>query len=156
MLPGDDNMAESRFTAYSGVTTVNGNGDGEIGGGDDWNTVVDFPWGTDETHEPSKAFAHLRAAGLIAGAPDSSTRPNHAYGGLIGIQDGALEIGEHAFVFGAIEGPAAIILESRIDDGAPHTGRLQGDLTNQAMTAGDTSTITTYTATERYNLAFPL
>ena len=156
ILPGDDNEASTRFTSYTGVDTVNGNGDGQIGTGDDWNTVVAYPWAADDTHEPSKAFAHLRAAGLVPGAPDSPARPRHAYGGPIGIQDGALGIGEHAVVFGAVEGTAAQILESRIDDGLPHTGRLQADLENQNMTSGDTSTVTSYDDNNRYNLAFSM
>lgn len=156
MLPGDDNEADSRFATYTGVLTANGNGDGQIGAGDNWDTVVAFPWAADDSHEPSKAFAHLRAAGLIGGAPDNSDRPNHAYGGPIGIQNGALGISEHTIVFGAVEGAAVRILESRIDDGAPESGRLQADLASQTMTAGDTSTIAGYFDTERYNFALPL
>jgi prepilin-type N-terminal cleavage/methylation domain-containing protein len=109
-LPGDDRDATIRFEVYSGVATANGNGDGEIGDGDDWNRVVAFPWADDISHETSKAFAHLRAAGLIGGSPQSSDRPYNAYGGPIGIQDGALQIGEHTIVFGAIDGAAAKIL----------------------------------------------
>lgn len=156
VLPGDDNEASSRFAPYSGVVTANGNGNGQIGIGDNWNTVVAFPWAADESHEASKALAHLRAAGLIGGAADSSARPANAYGGPIGIQNGALEIAEHSIVFGAIAGTAAVALESRLDDGAPHAGRLQADLMNQVMTAGGTSSITGYSENERYNIAFPL
>ena len=156
ILPGDDNEASTRFTIYSGVDTVNGDGDGQIGTGDDWDTVADYPWAADDSHEPSKAFGHLRAAGLVTGAPNSPARPRHALGGPIGIQDGALNIGEHAVVFGVVEGSTTQILETRNDDGLPHTGRLQADLDTQLMTSGKTSSVTSYDDNNRYNLAFTL
>ena len=71
----------------------------------------------------------MRAAGLIPGGKDDGTQPTNAYGGLIGIRDGALGISGHVTIFGQIEGPIAKILEARLDDGDPDGGRVQGGIT---------------------------
>ena len=63
--------------------------------------------------ETLRFFAHLRAAGLVPGGSGTdTTRPSNAYGGQIGIQDGALAMAGHVTIFGAIEGPIAKILEA--------------------------------------------
>jgi prepilin-type N-terminal cleavage/methylation domain-containing protein len=163
-LPGDDGDAGARFTVYSDTggigTKADGGGDGTIGDGDDWDDAVTLAttWTTGSTEETLKFFAHLRAAGLVPGGGEDGTRPTNAYGGQIGIQDGALGISGHVTIFGAIEGPIAKIIEGRLDDGDPDSGRIQSTL---ATTGIDMSTATgtaetAYDDSKRYNMAFRL
>ncbi len=158
-LPGDDNAAEARFSVYVDTDLANGNGDGTIGTGSDWDALTTTAW-TNGGEETLKFFAHLRAAGLVPGGGKDSTRPANAYGGQIGIQDGALKISGHVTIFGSIEGPIAKIIEARLDDGSPKTGRVQSDLITASMDAqastGAGSTATEYLDSERYNMAFRL
>jgi len=166
-LPGDDAAAGTRFSVYSDTggagAKANGGGDGTIGGGDDWDAapIAASAWTAGAAGEETlKFFAHLRAAGLVPGGGEDTTRPTNAYGGQIGIQDGALKLAGHVTIFGAIEGPIAKIIEARLDDGNPKTGRVQSDLTAQSMDAQDSSgtgsTVSTYVDNERYNMAFRL
>jgi prepilin-type N-terminal cleavage/methylation domain-containing protein len=169
-LPGDDRDAGARFTIYSdggglGVK-ANGDGDGVVGdgSGDGWKTTVASTAWVDNTvtapvagEEESKFFGHLRAAGLVPGGSGTdSTRPTNAYGGLIGIQNGSLGIGGHVVIFGQIEGAIAKILEARLDDSKPETGRIQSEITTTTMDAGTTSLQTSYDDSDRYNMAFRL
>jgi prepilin-type N-terminal cleavage/methylation domain-containing protein len=169
-LPGDDRDAGARFTIYSdggglGVK-ANGDGDGVVGdgSGDGWKTTVASTAWVDNTvtapvagEEESKFFGHLRAAGLVPGGSGTdSTRPTNAYGGLIGIQNGSLDIAGHVVVFGQIEGAIAKILEARLDDSKPETGRIQSEITTTTMDAGTTSLQTSYDDSDRYNMAFRL
>ena len=128
-LPGDDNDAIARFTAYAGLDTADfeGDGSGTIDGDWDANNLADLTGAGGE--ETDKFFGHLRAAGLIPGGALEGTKPTNAYGGQIGVQDGALEIAGHVTIFGQIEGPIATILEARLDDGAGDSGRMQAALT---------------------------
>jgi len=155
-LPGDDSAADERFTVYVPADNANGAGNGTIGDGDDWDTPTATAW-TDGGQETLKFFAHLRAAGLVPGGGKDSTRPTNAYGGQIGIQDGALGISGHATIFGAIEGPIAKIIEARLDDGAGDTGRIQSDVIDgsENMDQGAAGE-PLYVDGERYNMAFRL
>jgi len=165
-LPGDDSGAGARFDFYvNGIgANANGFGDGVIGDSTDWATVVQGgAWGAPVaagTQESSKFFGHLRASGLIPGGSGiDATRPSNAYGGLIGIQNGSLTIAGHAVVFGQIEGGVARILEARLDDGAPQTGRMQSNLVSGSMNIVSPHPIaagTLYLEANRYNLAFRL
>ncbi len=142
-LPGDDSAASTRFD----VTTAVGNGDG--------NGVIGGVWDSSATTDESSLFwSHVRAAGLVAGNPNDATRPTNAYGGKIGVQDGfgvaGAGIAGHVTVFGQIEGPIAKILEARLDDGKPNSGRMQG------MVTGNSAAITAYFDSSRYNLGFRL
>jgi prepilin-type N-terminal cleavage/methylation domain-containing protein len=158
-LPGDDSAASTRFDAYGSDTKLDGGGDGTIGNGQDWDATVtaSTAW-TKGSEETLKFFAHLRAAGLVPGGGKDATRPTNAYGGQIGIQDGSLKIAGHVTIFGAIEGPIAKIIEGRLDDGKPETGRIQSDLTTVAtgMDQNQTSSIAKYDDNLRYNMAFRL
>ena len=127
-LPGDDSAASDRFDVYGVDVAVDGDGDGLIGAGTDWddNNGPTIVGGSSETE---KFFGHLRAAGLIPGGSGyETTRPSNAYGGQIGIQDGALLIAGHVTIFGQIEGSISRIIEARLDDGDPSTGRVQSNL----------------------------
>ncbi len=165
-LPGDDSEAGTRFDFYiTGIGALaDGFGDGVIGDGTDWATVIQGgAWVAPVaagTQESSKFFGHLRAAGLIPGGTGLvATRPSNAYGGLIGIQNGSLLMAGHVTVFGQIEGGVARILESRLDDGAPQTGRMQSNLAAGAMdvvAAHPIAAGTLYLEANRYNIAFRL
>jgi len=161
-LPGDDSSAVSRFTIYVDESAdANGDGDGAIGAGDDWDDPVtpSTGWtngtalGADET---SKFFAHLRAAGLISGGALDGNRPTNAFGGQIGIQDGALEMVGQITIFGGIEGPIARILDGRLDDGVQHTGRVRSGIVGTAMTDVTTPASVGYSDSESYHMAFRL
>ena len=154
-LPGDDNDAESRFDVYT-AATVNGGGNGTIDGL--WDEDITTAW-TDGGQETLKFFGHLRAAGLVPGGGEDSTRPTNAYGGQIGIRDGSLGIAGHVTIFGQIEGPIAKIIEARLDDGDPSTGRIQAGISSggtpvnmNTANAGSTA----YNDAERYSMAFRL
>ena len=150
-LPGDDDAADTRFDIFSGASgTLTGDGDGLIGG--DWSD-------TDASQESKVFWKHLRAAGLIAGGGLDDTQPTNAYGGLIGIRDGALEIAGHVTVFGQIEGPIAKIVEARLDDGSPQGGRVQASCTSCSPAEdidNDASGSSAYDDAERYDIAFRL
>jgi prepilin-type N-terminal cleavage/methylation domain-containing protein len=165
-LPGDDGAATARFDVYANATPAltdeaDGDGDGLIGDGDDWDTVIQSTAWTSATAngvgETSKFFGHLRASGLIPGGDGlDPTRPSNAYGGLMGIQDGSMDIVGHVIIFGGIEGGIARIVEARLDDGKPQLGRIQANVSKVSMIAGTTSTSTAYLEDERYDMAFRL
>ncbi len=151
-LPGDDDNADQRFSLYTdGVNDppaadINGNSDGSIAG--DWVAAAN--------EETANFWKHLRAAGLIPGGGDDDTQPTNAYGGNIGLRDGSLDIAGHVTIFGSIEGPIATIIEARLDDGNPQTGRIQSDLTEALMNGAATSTAAAYQDNQRYFMAFRL
>jgi prepilin-type N-terminal cleavage/methylation domain-containing protein len=164
-LPGDDSGAGGRFSVYSigagAITTkANGGGDGTIGTGKDWDAAVTAAtaWTAGSTEETLKFFGHLRAAGLVPGGGEDGTRPTNAYGGQIGIQDGALGISGHVTIFGAIEGPIAKIIEARLDDSKPDAGRIQATLATVSVDMSTATGVaeTTYADNKRYNMAFRL
>ncbi len=157
-LPGDDDNALGRFSIYTdGIApdpgpAVNGNSDG----------VIDGSWNGDPTlaapnNETGNFWKHLRAAGLIPGGGDDATQPTNAYGGNIGIRNGSLQIAGHVTVFGSIEVPIATIIEARLDDGAPGTGRIQSDTVDTRMDLTQTPSLAaSYLDTQRYFMAFRL
>jgi len=149
-LPGDDSAADTRFDIYPDCVARCGNGDGIITGL--WTPAAP----ADET---AVFWKHLRAAGLIPGGGDDDTQPTNAYGGLIGIRDGALTIAGHVTVFGQIEGPIAKIIESRLDDGLSNGGRLQAACTSCVPVGdidADAAGAASYSDAERYDIAFRL
>jgi prepilin-type N-terminal cleavage/methylation domain-containing protein len=164
-LPGDDSGASDRFSSYqpggTADTANDGNGDGAIGLGGDWDLDAETTWVVD-LQETIKFFGHLRAAGLVPGGATDGTRPTNAYGGQIGIQDGALDISGHVTIFGKIEGPIAKIIEGRLDDGVPDDGRVQSKVSTSVVTPdhmvndGVNVGATSYEDNERYDMAFRL
>ena len=145
-LPGDDDSASTRFNIFNAVANINGDSDGVISG--NWVAVADT--------ETSNFWRHLRAAGLIPGGGLDATQPTNAYGGNIGIRNGSLLIAGHVTVFGSIEGPIATIIEARLDDGSPQTGRIQSDATAALMDGNAISTAAAYVDANRYFMAFRL
>ncbi len=152
-VPGDDDLADQRFSIYTdGVNDpapaqINGNGDG----------IIDGDWMAAPNTETANFWKHLRAAGLVDGSGDDDTQPSNAYGGLIGLHDGSLLISGHAIIFGSIEGPIARVIESRLDDGSPDSGRIQSDLAAGLMNGFAVSTAgANYSDALRYYMAFRL
>jgi type II secretory pathway pseudopilin PulG len=157
-LPGDDADAEGRFSIYAVTDNPNGNGDGAIGLGTDWDDPIGTAW-LDGTQETLKFFGHLRAAGLVAGGALDAARPSNAFGGPIGIQDGSLGMSGQVTIFGGIDGPIARILDGRLDDGVSNTGRVQSqDVATGNMDGGVTpgAASATYDDQTSYNMAFRL
>ena len=151
-LPGDDDAADQRFSLYTdgvndpAAADINGNSDGSIDGN----------WVAAANTESANFWKHLRAAGLIPGGGDDDTQPTNAYGGNIGIRDGSLLIAGHVTVFGSIEGPIATIIEARLDDGSPATGRIQSDTAAADMDGAVASGEAAYQDSLRYFMAFRL
>jgi len=153
-LPGDDDGADQRFTLYTdgvndpAAADINGDSDGSISGA----------WVAAANDESGNYWKHLRAAGLVPGGGDDATQPTNAYGGNIGIRDGSLLIAGHTTIFGSIEGPIAAIIEARLDDGDPATGRVQSDDTAAKMDGGVVSSVAAagYVDNLRYFMAFRL
>jgi len=129
VMPGDDSNASTRFTLYS--DGVDDPAQADIDG--DGNGILDGSWLGAAGTETSNLWKHLRAAGLVSGSGDLATRPRNAFGGDIGVRDGSLGITGQAIVFGHIDGMVAGILESRLDDNNPSSGRIQSDLTPALM-----------------------
>jgi prepilin-type N-terminal cleavage/methylation domain-containing protein len=154
-LPGDDSSALGRFSLYAGKDTADIDGDA--------SGTIDGAWNAENVNtlvgagaaESSKFFAHLRAAGLIPGGGIDATKPTNAYGGQIGIQDGALNISGHVTIFGAIEGPIAKILEGRLDDGKGDSGRIEAAESGDDM-ADASKAQEIYDDAKRYDIAFRL
>ena len=155
-LPGDDDSALGRFSLYTDGTNdpgpaINGDSDGSIAGAWVGDSTLAPP-----ANETGNFWKHLRAAGLIPGGGDDDTQPTNAYGGNIGIRDGSLLISGHVTVFGSIEGPIATIIEARLDDGNPATGRVQSDVTDTLMDGAVASSVAAYADNLRYFMAFRL
>jgi len=150
-LPGDDDNAEGRFTIFAGDLTTNGDSNGSIEG----NWIGDGA-AVAPANETSLFWRHLRASGLVPGGGDDDTQPTNAYGGNIGLRDGSMDIAGHVTVFGSIEGPIASILEARLDDGDPQTGRIQSSSTVAEIDAVATSTDAAYVDDARYFMVFRL
>lgn len=152
-MPGDDNDASNRFSLYTdGVNdpapaNINGDADGRISGN----------WLVSPNTESANIWKHLRAANLMNGSGDDDSQPINAFGGKIGLRDGSLLINGHALIIGSIDGPVAKILESRIDDEIPSSGRIQSDLTAALMDgSGASSAGASYQDSSRYFVAFRL
>lgn len=128
-IPGDDPNAATR---WAGATS--GNGDGQIQGL--YNSAT-------PTDESRLWWDHLRRAGFIPGT--GTNQPFNAVGGLIGVQlgDGAIPnvgpvLGTDAAGTGGFSGiivcsanlpdKIAIGVETQMDDGAPASGTLHGQL----------------------------
>jgi len=157
-LPGDDNGAATRFTRYvdDGVA-ASGDGDGVIDGAWDATPAGSAAWLTATTTQESTVFfAHLRAAGLIAGGALDSKRPTNSFGGQIGMQDGALEMVGQITIFGGIEGGVARILDGRLDDGVQNTGRVRAGIVGTSIDDVTTPSSVGYSDSESFHMAFRL
>lgn len=136
VLPGDDPSAATRFQG-TWTAADNGNGNGTIQGA--WN-------GAANNLESRKIWKHLRGAGFLKGPVDGTAAsyqpPSHAFGGLIGFEQGLYNLSGHVLVFGGMPGNVVQILEARGDDGSPARGTIQGAANGNA-----------YAINQAYNLA---
>ena len=157
-LPGDDSGVENRFSVYTdsdytpdAATAQSGTIDGL------WNETGNAAGAYDETQ---LFWAHLRASGLVPGGGEDVTLATNAYGGQVGIQDGSLNMSGHVTIFGQIEGPIAKIIEARLDDGKPDSGRVMSNLSSAGALSMDIPAaafvLVEYLDDERYNMAFRL
>ena len=156
-LPGDDNRASDRFDDYPVGAPVDGDGNGAIDG--DWDVPSTGDVTLALTAETNLFFAHLRASGLLTGNASDDTRPTNAFGGQIGIRNGALGVAGHVLIFGEIEGKIGKIIETKLDDGNPATGRIQSGVSSGATPVdmnNDPTGSPVYNSSERYNIAFKL
>jgi prepilin-type N-terminal cleavage/methylation domain-containing protein len=128
-LPGDDRGATARFGL---ATTVDGDGNGRIDG--NW-----FDGGA--TSEASRAWLHLRLAGLSSGPTDTAAadyQPMNALGKPLGIQSGVSDPASAPILDGnghpisgnfiicsrGIPGDLALALDVKLDDGNPASGSM--------------------------------
>lgn len=119
-LPGDHRTASGIFL---NTPPPNGNGDGRIAGNFD---------STNDANESRILWRHLREAGLVAGGEDTFDQPTHAYGGVMGVEEGRLALRGHVICFDSIGGDSARLLDIQNDDGTPSTGALRSGLNNSA------------------------
>lgn len=133
VLPGDDPAASTRFPG-TWTAADNGNGNGTVQGG--WNS-------TNNTQESRKVWKHLRGAGFIKGPVDATAgsyqQPAHAFGGLVGFEQGLYGISGHVVVFGAVTGDIAYRFQPTTADSArptrPAASTIQGTLTRKRTSA---------------------
>lgn len=146
-MPGDDPNAGLRWTG-----SVPGNGNGQVQGR--YNSQV-------ATDESRLWWEHLRRAGFVAG--EGTRQPFNVLAGLIGVQsgDGGSPVGPALGGFVSLlvcsanlHDKIAIAVDGQIDDGAPHTGAVRGQLhtgPNPDITAAAAS-VYTETGTNVYTL----
>lgn len=135
-LPGDDKAA-SQNVASSGVTIVNGDGDGVIEG--TWN-------GT--SGEAFNFWQHIRLAGLATGSTTTSDVtyvPTNTEGGIIGVQSNPNKTisglsGSYAICSSGILGKYAKQLDTTLDDGDTATGSMKTAATVDGTTAATAMT----------------
>lgn len=119
-LPGDDPGATARW----GAAIPSGSGDGRIDG----------TFASQTTNRESRLFwAHLRAAGLVAGG--GQQQPVNAVNGLLGVQtgDGAggTVLGGYGWLLvcsSNLPGKIAVAVDSQFDDGDMTAGLVLGQL----------------------------
>ena len=140
-LPGDDDAADTRFDGFAAV----GDGNGAITG--HWSV-------TTAALETGIFWMQLRASGLVAGNPADFAPQQNAYGGKIGIHYGALGIGGHVTVFGQLEGTVAKVIESRLDDVDPATGRVRAAPASLTADIPAVAVPGTYADLTLYDMAF--
>lgn len=128
-LPGDDAAADAHVEGGIINGTVATVGNGVIDGNyNDAGTLVAVAGNS----ESALVWQHLRSAGLISGDTGSSLAPNHAFGGLTGIQTGVNDQGANASLFtgnfisfATVNGDMVAILDSQNDDNDPDAGSIR-------------------------------
>ena len=155
-LPGDDAAPAAHVNGGVLHTTTPANvGNGVIDGL--YSAVGTSPAVAGNT-ESALAWQHLRAAGLLTGIITSSIAPQHALGGLIGIQTGINDQGTNAsnitglfIAFSTVNGDMVTILDSQNDDGNPDAGSIRA-VGAQAPVGGNY----TIDGTQNYDVGFEL
>lgn len=160
-LAGDDAGAAARFPlaacGNAGVACINGNGNGQLTGA--WNLVAPAA-PTAAANENTIAWQHLRAAGFIAqGDGTIFSNPRNNAGGIIGMQNGIVYIGQPAtgtsIAFGAVPSNVAQALDSSYDDGFANLGQWR-NAANGTAAAPNTVAGALYVAGGTNNIATSL
>ena len=131
-LPGDDRAAVTHLSAPSGVTVVNGDGNGVIGGA--WNAT---------TGESFEFWQQVRLAGLDTGPTDKTADtylPTNNESGRIGVQSNPQSTitgltGSYAVCTEGVVGKMARELDTQLDDGVTTTGSVMVAATVTGITA---------------------
>ncbi|MDR0528144.1 MAG: prepilin-type N-terminal cleavage/methylation domain-containing protein [Zoogloeaceae bacterium] len=118
-LPGDERsaMVAGRWQDLSG-----GDGDGLVCGAYNGGSESGLSCGS--AQESLLLWQHLRQAGLLTGAVDSGI-PQHAAGGLLGIQAGAFGLSGHVLCASNLPAKIAAAIDAQLDDGLPHRGSIR-------------------------------
>jgi len=113
-LPGDDPQAQTHLDNNS---TKNGNGNGHIDGGYQWNCA-------DNSKESCAIWEHLRLADILSG--NGVTNPHNPYGGSITAIYRTLNgITANWFVLSNIPKKVAQDIDQKYDDGKTDNGDIQ-------------------------------
>jgi len=125
-IPGDDPRAAARWTTALAPVATGGNGNGLVG---DNNTLT--ACGTALTTPESCTFIHhLRLAGLITGAPNTSD-PINAYGGVIRVEQNTTTTAGWGMLVGLnlcfsnLPSKAAEAVDAGFDDGVANAGNVR-------------------------------
>jgi prepilin-type N-terminal cleavage/methylation domain-containing protein len=129
-LPGDDPIANTRFS--NSVTP--GNGNGTIDG--------TFDAGSTSGQETTLAWADLRAASLVKNQLPTTAQPSNPFNGIYGFQGSAFSGNANTpfttsvLCLSDVPGAAALALDSRLDDGVSNSGNIQAVLAGQSALTG--------------------
>ena len=118
-FPGDDDGAEGRWTSPK---AVKGNGDAQVGEPGE-KGIIDCSSSDDEN---CQFWQHLRLAGFIGGDAATKLSPQNAVGGILQVQNGALEFSGLVVCSTNLPGKIANAIDAQFDDGKPGTGQVRG------------------------------
>lgn len=155
-LPGDDNLANTRWGTSILPSSSSGNGDGVIAG----------PYNSTKTSSPYDEtqlfWMHLRAAGLVTGSASSPKQPVNSAGGIIGVEtgNGAAPPGEVLMTGGVGTGVSVFMIcssglsdrvaaavDAQLDDGVTNTGSIRAQLGTQSTAIQSSAVGPPYTDT---------
>lgn len=155
-VPGDDGNAHARWGATGSYGALNGDNNGVISG--NYNAhlsqapAVAFPApgaaAVTTARESEAAWAHLRAAGFVAGAASgigSHTPPQNALGGPVGLQNRAWELPGNVICSANVSDKIAGSVDGQLDDLRANAGTMRGallaaDVLVPPLTAAPTAT----------------
>jgi len=122
-LPGDDVGPTQRWPGMK-----HGNGDWKLGGEYNEKAPAD-PSMLNVTATSGEAVIywwHLRSAQLVRWSEESLlSQPTHAFGGHVGVQQGAFGMSRPVVCFDGIPAEAAAFADRDTDDGIPATGTVR-------------------------------
>ena len=167
-IPGDDLAASTRFSGLScgvlgatasqttGVTCLNGNGDGAIllGAVTRITSTAGAAFTSGNTNEQFKLFQHLRAAQMIktegTGPGEIFVPPTNSVGGFTGIQSTKPHVGQQDsalyFVQFGTPGTIGSALDAANDDGFVNRGGIRSGANGTATTPNSDTVGTPYGA----------
>lgn len=124
-VPGDDPGVSRRWT-----NAIGGNGDRKLSGRFDAAAPASLASFTvDASGGESLAFWwHMRLAGLAPGASSGTaavTQPVNAYGGIIGVQQGAFGLAGVTVCLGGLSDYMVGAIDAQLDDNRPGSGSVR-------------------------------